>query len=204
MNIHFLNRVAMKRPSQVAIKEKIRAGLVQVVARLGIGGTSVAAVAKEAGVSAGTIYLHFEDKTDMLQKVYLQIKTEFHAIMVAAKVETDSKAMIHRMWRDMFSFTSARPLDFLFIEYAGAAQVLTIEQAAHVAGFQVEITAMLQRAIDDGTVAPLPVSVVTTLLVAPAMQLARNSALNGQAIDPSQLDLMFQRVWISIANTPAL
>jgi AcrR family transcriptional regulator len=192
----------MKRPSQDAVKEKIRNGLVKVVARMGIGGTSVGAVAKEAGVSAGTIYLHFEDKNDMLQKVYLQIKTEFHAIMVAAKDAPDSKAMIHRMWRDMFAFTTAHPLDFLFIEYAGAAQVLTAEQAAHVAGFQAEIAAMLQRAIDDGTVAPLPVSVVTTLLVAPAMHLARSSALNDQIIDPAQLDLTFERVWVSIANTP--
>lgn len=45
----------MKRPSQLAIKERIRNGLVHVVAKRGIGGTSIGAVAKEAGVSAGTI-----------------------------------------------------------------------------------------------------------------------------------------------------
>jgi AcrR family transcriptional regulator len=191
----------VKRPSQDAIKEKIRGALVRVVAQMGIGGTSIGAVAKEASVSAGTIYLHFEDKADLLQKVYLQIKTEFHSIMIAAVQETDSKAMIHRMWQDMFEFTTARPLDFLFIEYAGAAQVLNEEQARHVAGFQDEIAAMLQRAIDDGTVAPLPVATVTTLLVAPAMHLARMSALNNKPIDKSQLDLTFERVWISIAGT---
>jgi len=194
----------MKRPTHDTIKDRIRAGLVRVVARRGIGATSVGAVAKEAGVSAGTIYLHFEGKTDLLQKVYLQIKSEFHAIMVAAKVETDSKAMIHRMWRDMFAYATAHPFDFLFIEYAGAAQVLTDDQAAHVADFQIEIAAMLQRAVDDRTLAPLPVTVITTLLVAPAMHLARKSALNGQPIDPSQLELTFQRVWISIANTQPL
>lgn len=191
----------MKRSSQNAVKEKIRSGLVRVVAKSGIGGTSIGAVAKEAGVSAGTIYLHFEDKTDLLQKVYLQIKTEFHDIMVAAKQEADSKAMIHRMWRDMFQFTTAHPLDFLFIEYAGAAQVLSEDQSRHVASFQVEIAAMLQRAIDDGTLAPLPVTTVTTLLVAPAMHLARMSALNDTPIDASQIDLTFERVWLSIAVT---
>ena len=191
----------MKRPSQDAIRERIRGGLVRVVAKMGIGGTSITAVAKEAGVSAGTIYLHFEDKADLLQKVYLQIKTEFHSIMVAANQEADSKAMIHRMWRDMFQFTTAHPHDFLFIEYAGAAQVLTEEQTCHVAGFQVEIAAMLQCAIDDGTLASLPVTTVTTLLVAPAMHLARISALNNTPVDASQLELTFERVWMSIAGT---
>ncbi len=191
----------MKRPTQDEVKDNIRAGLVRVVAKLGIGGTSIAAVAKEAGVSAGTIYLHFADKSDLLQKVYLQIKTEFHGILVAASSEADSKAMIHRMWRDMFAFTTAHPHDFLFIEYAGAAQVLTAEQSAQVAGFQDEIAAMLQRAIDDGTVAPLPVATVITLLVAPAMHLARQAALNNRPIDTDQLDLTFERVWISIAGS---
>lgn len=109
--------------------------------------------------------------------------------------------MIHRMWRDMFQFTTARPLDFLFIEYAGAAQVLTEGQTRQIADFQVEIAAMLQRAIDDGTLAQLPVTTVTTLLVAPAMHLARMSALNNTPIDPSQIDLTFERVWLSIAAT---
>lgn len=190
----------MKRLTQEKVKDNIRAGLVRVVARMGIGGTSIAAVAKEAGVSAGTIYLHFADKSDLLQKVYLQIKTEFHGIMVAANEEANSKAMIARMWRDMFAFTTTHPLDFLFVEYAGAAQVLNAEQSAHVAGFQTEIAAMLQRAIDDGTVAQLPVSTVTTLLVAPAMHLARVSALNDQPVDQAQLDLTFERVWLSIAG----
>jgi len=190
----------MKRPTQNEVKQNIRAGLVRTVAKMGIGGTSIAAVAKEAGVSAGTIYLHFDDKSDLLQKVYLQIKTEFHGIMVAARDEPDSKAMIQRMWRDMFTFTTAHPLDFLFIEYAGAAQVLDANQAAYLAGFQDEIAAMIQRAIDDGTVARLPVSTVTTLLVAPAMHLARASALTEKPIDQAQLDLTFERVWLSIAR----
>jgi TetR/AcrR family transcriptional regulator, repressor of fatR-cypB operon len=194
----------MKRPSQEAIKEQIRGGLVRVVAKNGIGATSIAAVAKEAGVSAGTIYLHFEDKADLLQKVYVQIKTEFHSIMVAAKQEADSKAMIYRMWRDMFKFMTAHPLDFLFIEYAGADQVLSEDMRHQIAGFQVEITSMLQRAIDDGTLAPLPVATVTTLLVAPAMHLARMSALNDTPIDAREIDLTFERVWLSIAGVPLL
>ncbi len=190
----------MKRPSPDAIRDKIRNGLVRVVARLGIGGTSIAAVAKEAGVSAGTIYLHFDDKPDLLQKVYLEIKTEFHTIMVAAATEPCSAAMIRRMWRDMFAFTAAHPYDFLFIEYAGAAQVLNDAQARQVAGYQTEITAMLQRAIDDGTLAPLPVAMVTTLLVAPAMHLARISSMTNTPIDTAQRDLTFERVWLAIAS----
>lgn len=193
----------MKRPTPDETREKIRNALVRVVARNGIGATSVNDVAREAGVSAGTIYLHFKDKTDLLQQVYLTIKTEFHALMTAAAEEPNSEEMIRRMWRDMFNFVSAHPLDFMFIEYAGAAQVLNAEQAQRIAAFQPEIAAMLQRAIDDGTLAPLPVETVTTLLVAPAMHLARMQAVSGKPIDAERRDLTFARVWMAIAATPA-
>ncbi len=189
----------MPRPTPDQILQKIRAALVAEVAEKGIGATSVAAVAKRAGVATGTIYLQFDSKEDMLQKIYLQIKTEFHGLIVAAVDEPSSKEMIRKMWFEMFAFVDAHPLDFMFIEYAGAAQVLTAQQAKDIAYTQAEITAMIQRAIDDDTVADLPVSVVTTLLVAPAMHLARTKALRLEKLSKAQVDLTFERVWLSIA-----
>lgn len=189
----------MKRPSKSEIQAKIRASLVEEVAARGIGSVSVGAVAKRAGISPGTIYLHFENKDDMLQKVYLQIKTEFHTFIVAAKDETNSTAMIRRMWFDMFDFVTAYPYDFLFIENAGAAQVLTPEQAKNIAYMQDDITGMLQKAIDDGTLAPLPVQTSVVLLVAPAMHLARTALLNDRSVTPEESALTFERVWIAVS-----
>lgn len=189
----------MKRPSKTEIQTKIRDSLVAEVAAQGIGSVTVGAVAKRAGISPGTIYLHFENKDDMLQKVYLHIKTEFHNLIVAAKDEASSTAMIRRMWFDMFAFVSAHPYDFLFIENAGAAQVLTPEQGADIAYMQDDITGMLQKAIDDGTLAPLPVQTSVVLLVAPAMHLARTALLNNRPVSPEEVALTFERVWISVS-----
>jgi len=60
---------------------------------------------------------------------------------------------------------------------------------------------MLQRAIDDGTLADLPVSTAVILLVAPAMHLARTHLVNGNPITKEELSLTFERVWISITAT---
>jgi len=191
----------MPRPTAEEIQAKIRNALVREVSDRGIGAVSVGDVARRAGVSPGTIYLHFENKEDMLQKIYLQIKAEFHSLIVAAKDEKTSRAMIRRMWFDMFDFVAAHPFDFLFIENAGAAQVLDAQQSKDVADKQVEIIAMLQRAIDDGTLADLPVSTAVILLVAPAMHLARTHLVNGNPITKEELALTFERVWISITAT---
>lgn len=188
----------MPRLSKTEIQTRIRAALVQEVAQKGIGAVSVNDVAKAAKVSPGTIYLHFENKTDMLQKVYLQIKTEFHSIMMAAKNEQNSAATIKKMWFDMFDFTNTYPYDFLFIEVAGATQVLTTEQAQDITYMQSEIAQIIETAIVDQTLANMPVKTAIVLLVAPALHLARTSILNDTTISTDELDLTFRRVWLSL------
>lgn len=188
----------MARLSKQQIEVAIRQAVVDEVAEQGIGSASVGAIAKRAGISPGTIYLHFENKEDMLQRVYLQIKTEFHKIMVAAIEETISEVMIRRMWFDLFKYASAHPNYFLFIEHTGAAQVLTEDQAKSISYMQNDIAGMLQRAIDDKTLAQLPVSTVIVLLVSPALHLARIAILNRKPVLSDELEMTFNRVWISL------
>ncbi|MBU7448074.1 MULTISPECIES: TetR/AcrR family transcriptional regulator [Lactiplantibacillus] len=45
----------------------------------GLTNLTTAKVAKLAGVSPATIYLKYKDKTDMLSRIYEEVKTELHA-----------------------------------------------------------------------------------------------------------------------------
>ncbi|MFY0648540.1 TetR/AcrR family transcriptional regulator [Sulfitobacter geojensis] len=203
MNIHYSNGSDLKRLTPEATQAKIRTALVEEVAKQGIGATSVGAVAKRAGMSAGTIYLHFENKEDMLRKVFLQIKTDIHTLMMSSADDPDAKSMIRKMWFDLFGFVAAHPMDFMFVEYAGAAQILSKKQARKVADMQVEIAALIQRGIDEGAIVGMPVSMVTTLLIAPAMQLARAGVLASEQPSEETLGLVFERVWLSVAAKPS-
>lgn len=62
-----------------------------------------------------------------------------------------------------------------------------------------EIAAMLRRGIEDGTLAPLDRKVLTLLLVAPAMQLAREAVQTGSPVPADVVETVFGRVWRSIA-----
>lgn len=190
----------MPRPTADEIQAKIQAALVEEVAEKGIGSVAMGPVAKRAGVSPGTIYLHFENKDDLLQKVYLKLKVEFHATIVAPKDEKDSAVMIRQMWDNMFEFVDKDPFGFLFLESGSLSQILTAEQSQQIAHMPLEISALLQRAIDDGTLADLPVSTVIVMLVAPAMHLARHRLLQGHNITQNELDRTFERIWRSITD----
>ena len=190
----------MKRPTRDAVYERIVQAVTETVAASGIGATSMAAVARAARVSAGTLYLHFASKEEMLQSVYLKLKREFHASLMAAATG-DARQAIYGMWRALLAFQHDQPNGFLFLEYAGAAQVLTPDQKAEVAPLQGEVNAVVQRAIDEGIITVPSLAVAATLLIGPAMQLARTHAIAGTPVPDAEAAQTFDRIWLGLTAT---
>ena len=190
----------MPRLSKSETREKLRDALVAEVVENGISSLNVAGIVARAKVSAGTVYVHFENKDDMLRKVYMELKADFHHIVTKHQVETDSAQLVRNMWFAMFDFVRIRPQDFLFLDYVSAAKILSPEQQAITDKYAADIAALLKRGVDDGTLADLDTSLLSLLLVAPAMQLARSAVLSGQKIPETLIEQTLERVWLSIAK----
>lgn len=190
----------MPRTTKDKTRQKLQDALVVEAVENGIAAVNVAGIVKRAKVSAGTVYVHFENKDDMLRQVYLQLKTEFHETVTRHRDEADTAKMVRYMWFDMFDFVRERPRDFLFLDYGSAAKILLPEQQAIADGFATDIGALLRRGVDDGTLAPLDTGMLSLLLVAPAMQLARGAVISGRPITDDVVAATFERVWLSIKN----
>ena len=192
----------MKRAPKEVVQDRITQAVVDTAAAKGIGATSMVLVAKAAKVSAGTLYLHFESKDDMLQKSFLRLKTELHArLMEQANAAPTAKDAIRAVWVEMIRFQAERPSGFLFLEYAGAAQVLTPEQVAQVAPLQLEVNAVVQRAIDDGTITVADLQVALNILIGPALYLARKHTMAGTAVPADEIENTFSRLWQSLGGS---
>jgi len=192
----------MPRLSRTDTRTKLRDALVAEVVENGIASVNVSGIVKRANVSAGTIYVHFENKDAMLRQIYMELKSEFHDCITKNRTETNTAKLLRDMWFGMFEFVRMQPQDFLFLEYAGAAKILLPQQQAKADGFAKDIAALFQRGVDEGTLADLDTNLLSLLLVAPAMQLARRTILSGQPIPEPLIEQTFERVWLSIANSP--
>lgn len=190
----------MPRTTRDETRTRLNHAVIAEAVEKGLSQVNVAGVVARAGVSAGTIYVHFRNKDDMLRQVYMQTKTEFHDRIMQARDIPDSAAMIRRMWDEMFAFVRTRPQDILFLEQGATARILTPEQQRVTEGFGADIAALLQRGVQDGTLADLDSATLSLLLTAPAMQLARGAVLSGRDIDPETVGRVFDRVWLSIAR----
>lgn len=191
----------MPRLTKDQTYQKLRGAVVAEAVEKGFPATNVAGVVGRAKVSTGTVYVHFKNKDDMLRRVYMDIKGEFHDCVTSARDEADPALLVRRMWFGMFDFVRARPQEFLFLDFGATAKILTPEQQSVADGYAADIDALLRRGIEAGVLARLDPSLLSLLLVAPAMQLARSAVLSGKPITDAIVQQTFDRVWLSIANT---
>ena len=71
----------------------------------GIQGASMAKVAKVANVSPATIYLYFESKQDMVNQLYLDVKSSFaEAAFKGYDPEKSIKESFEKIWFNMADF----------------------------------------------------------------------------------------------------
>ncbi|WP_338215482.1 TetR/AcrR family transcriptional regulator [Lacticaseibacillus salsurivasis] len=169
----------------------IKAAVIALAQQDGFTNLTTAKVAKRAGVSPATIYLNYKDKTDMLSRLYEEVKDDLHqglaeAIAAAgAEIEAQLRAALH------FSVaqTLAHPREAHFVSALWTNQELLDDAArAYGQGTAAPLVQLFQRlnASPDFTDAPAVIVASVASLPTIVLQTATdsvNQATIEQAID---------------------
>jgi len=178
----------------------IRHATVAEVVEVGSAAASVNSIAKRAGLAVGTLYRYHENKDAVLRSVYLSIKHDIHSTLMNAAKHTDtSEQKIRAMWFALLDYAYDHPQDFLFAEVVLNASLLSGAEMAQVRTMAQDISQILEAAIADKTLRPATTSAINMLLVAPAMQLARQSAACGHPVDADRAEEIFAMCWRAVA-----
>lgn len=94
-----------KLQKSIEKREALLKATLHLVNQGGFQGASMSKVAKEANVSPATIYLYFENKQDLLNKLYLDVKANFsiHAFEGYSS-EKPVKKGFEKIWFNMIDF----------------------------------------------------------------------------------------------------
>lgn len=181
---------------RIAIRDAVIADVVE----HGLGNAPMSRIAKRARVSAGTIYIYYPNKDEMIQSIYLEIKTLLHESMLEAYASgTDTKERLRRMWFAMFETMLAKPAMFAFHEIIGAEKILTSEQQSSASAMAVDLRDRLLAGVDDGTLKAMPPECLASLFFAPAISLARRMLDAGQT-DLQKGETLFEMIWIGMTR----
>ncbi len=173
----------------------IRRVLRDLVAERGFHGASMSAVAKAAGVAAGTAYVHYASKDDLIIATYLEIKTELAAAVLA---DHDGAADALEQYRHVLKATYRH-----MVELPERAKFLTqIEGSPYRAEAHVRfmergdaLVEALYPLVAD-RLRPLPVEVISAMSLGLVVQLVASGI---ELTDP-ELDELVEATWCAITT----
>lgn len=107
-------------------QQRIKEAMVSLILREGIDGTSVSKIAKEAGVSAATIYVYYENKEEMLAEVFREYAHQpYQYILECIRPEMTGRELIETMIRSCYTFSMEHEEVFSFVEQCSRCPTLS-------------------------------------------------------------------------------
>ena len=117
-----------------------------------------AKIAKEAGVSNGTLFNYFATKQDLIDGIYFFIVERMaNEIMSDVDLEADTKSLFSEVWKLYISWAKKNPLEHRVVDLLKSSQMLGDDVRAAGEHFFVAIHESMEAGAEDGALVKAPV-----------------------------------------------
>jgi AcrR family transcriptional regulator len=189
-----LNKGRLKR--DIIIKATI-----ELVNSNGFHGTPMSKLAKLAGVSPGTIYLYFESKQDLVNKVYLEVKERFSKFAFANySTKSSVEDGFKEMWYRIAEFKLKETQEAIFLTQCDNTPV--IDEAIRQEGI-VHLAPLLdlwQRGKKEGLIKPFSDYILYAYTITPISFLIVMQNRDTFSFTKVVLNQVYKAAWDSIRN----
>ena len=185
----------MRQKDEEKITRIYRAAM-KIINREGFEGSCMSKIAAEADISPATIYLYFENKEDMIKKLFMHLKTGMGDSYLSTETELrPSKGTFRSIWMNHFQYLVANPEEFNFLEnFSNSPLIQHIDEQ-----FTIDYCPALENLFDQskkaGLINPFPNDLVYSLLFAPIAYLVKKKNNTGKTITTSDLIQIFDASW---------
>ncbi|WP_105258068.1 TetR/AcrR family transcriptional regulator [Pseudoalteromonas sp. T1lg88] len=182
-------------------KQAIYRAAMSVVTEQGLAGASMSKIGRAAGVSASTLYVYFENKEDMLNKLYVMLKEESaNAYFGDVNNDTSVKSVFCQYIRNMFAFFIANPIMFSFQEQFKNSPNVSAQARARGLECDAPLHELYTRAVTEGLVVSYPKPVVHALTIAPITYLIQAHLNREIEVDAQLLEATVDMAWRAVSR----
>jgi AcrR family transcriptional regulator len=188
----------MARPKSDDKRTAILEAATRLIVSQGLG-VATAAIAKEAGIANGSLFTYFETKADLLNHLYLELKTDMaNAATEGLPADPAGREQFFRAWTNWMRWTLRYPQKRRALTHLGVYSELT--PATRAAGHQVmgTLAALMERSRANGPMRNAPFPFVAALMNSLA-ETTMDFILNDRPHAEKHMKTGFDALWRMVA-----
>jgi TetR/AcrR family transcriptional regulator, repressor of fatR-cypB operon len=189
--------------SNLSKSEIKRAALVQATISLvnnnGFHATPMAKIAKMAGVSPGTIYLYFENKQDLVNQVYIEVKAAFTAFAFKDyQPDMPVEQGFEIIWKSIADFKLTEVKEALFLAQCDNTPI--IDESSRKEGLKhlQPLLDLWERGQKEGVIRNVSPYILYAFAINPISFLMNMQQRQAFKLNESQIEEAYQAAWNSI------
>lgn len=180
-------------------KEAIFSATVKLINERGFHSIPMSLIAKEASVAAGTIYLHFKNKDDLLNKLYLETKKKYSAsLMTGYSKDLAYRDAFELIWRNSLKYKLDYAAEFSVMEQFRNSPFIwkdTVEEGLKIFD---PIIQLVEGAKKQKIVKDFPGTVIYALFFAPVGELVKTHLREKTDFSEEEIKAAFEGSWNAI------
>lgn len=184
----------MARPRNDDRRSAIMLAAIRVIASQGLGAPT-ATIAKEAGISNGSLFTYFETKADLLNQLYVELKAEMAATALEGlPSESDIRMQMLHAWSHWLRWATSYPEKRQALTHLGVSGDITSESRQTASDALAGIGILLERSRENGPMRDAPLGFVFAMVDAMA-----DATIDFMIHDPANADkhcmVAFDALW---------
>lgn len=180
-------------------KEAIVSATIQLINEIGFANVSMSKIAKTAGVSASTLYIYYENKEDMFQKVYIDVKKQMiRACNQGINKDEPVKHSVRKFCKNLLEFMREYKEYFLFIEQSSNSPLISPTLYKEIETLSREAYGIFERGIKEGILKSASPVLLLGFCFYPITQLYKENCKQETLLGDIDFELVFQMCWDAI------
>ena len=166
------------RPKNLEKEGAIRSIALKIIAEEGLENLSMQKLAKAANISPRTIYIKYENKEDLLIKLFIEnvLETYEKAILQNFSSDMPFAEGVKNLWLNGYRYLKNNKTSFALLQYGKSSPLLNRAfQKANIkeGQFFAPVVSFIKLQVKSGIIKNLPFDVQRALLFAPLLELMK-------------------------------
>ena len=187
----------------VSKRKRILDASLDLIAEKGIHNTPMTLIAKRAGVATGTIYHHFANKEELVNQLYLEVKTDYiRGVFTDPSREMPYRDRMSLLWKKTVDHFISKPSFLSFDEQLFTSPLISAETRREGEERLSPITDFLREGIENESLREMDISLMLYVTFGTIKSAARLHISGVLLMTEEQREVAFQSCWDGVRRMP--